>query len=470
MERLSINTNNECHITKLVDNIDERKLILSSLLRERDISHRLCLQMPKRNPDVLPFSLEQHKNIEQLDNNICQQYSRDLSHGLLHMSDNPTGYPEDMIKLEHNIENPNLKTSPTNIGLYLTSMIASRDMQIVSAENANSAIDKLLSSLEKAKTDHGLFYNWYDTQTGDVLDSPDGPFISTVDNAWLAAGLMTLRNASDIHTERSNRILNKMDFQNLYDKDENLFYGGYNPDNKEPTNWHYDIFNTEGRIASYVGISNFGIPPINYRHLGECTPAKIKMLPDAIGQYHKSWGGSMFEMLMPTLLVPEEKMNLNLKDNITRYIQSQIEYGDKHDNGYWGYSPCYSPSGYSESGIPDLAIKENGYGTEHIITPHAILLSLPFIPEQAVDMLERLKNAYPIYKKGYGFDDSVNIETGETAEAYLSLDQSMGLIALCNHLSKNGGIRKYFLPELEKMQGVINSLGYSQPAPEQKVS
>lgn len=200
-------------------------------------------------------------------------------------------------------------------------------------------------------------------------------------------------------------------------------------------------------------------------------PAKDQISPDAIGQFHKSWGGSMFEMLMPTLLVPEEKINPNLKNNITKYIQSQIEYGNQHDNGYWGYSPCYSPSGsYIEAGVPNLAVKENGYGTEHIVTPHAILLSLPFVPEQAVNILEKLKKNYPVYREGYGFYDSINTETGETAKAYLSLDQCMSQIAIYNHLSKDGGIRKYFYPELEKMQGVIRFLGYRQPVLEQKVS
>jgi len=223
MERLSTNPNNESHIPpKGVEGVAERMLIQSSLLRERDYSHRLHLNIPERLPSL--------ENKEQLNINICQQYSRDLSAGLERMSHNSTGYPEDMIRLEHNIEVPNCKTSPTNIGLYITSLIASRDMQLMTPENANSSIDKLLTSLEKAKTDQGLYYNWYDTQTGDVIDSPDGPFISTVDNAWLVAGLMILKNASPEHMERSDNILSKMNFQNLYDYDEDLFYGGYNPD------------------------------------------------------------------------------------------------------------------------------------------------------------------------------------------------------------------------------------------------
>ena len=413
MENLFTNPNSELSKTEcIIDDATAITLAISGLIRRQETAHT---EIPKKRLEIFLSSRELSENNERLNAEICQKYSHDLCAGLARMSNNQTGYPDDMVRLENDIEVPNRKTSPTNIGLYLTSIIASRDMQIMSPEGVDLSIDKVLTSLEKATTDQGLFYNWYDTSTGDVIDSPDGSFISTVDNAWLAAGLITLKNASPTHTERSNKILNKMNFQLLYDKDEDLFYGGYNPDNRQPVNWHYDIFNTEGRIASYVGISNFGIPHTNYHRLSKCIPAKDEIIPDSVEQFHKSWGGSMFEMLMPTLLVPEEELNPNLNDNITKYIQNQIEYGIDNDAGYWGYSPCYSPTGYCEAGIPGLAIKEGGYGTNHVITPHAILLSLSFIPKHAVEVLEKLKNTYPIYRDGYGFDDSVNLTTGETA-------------------------------------------------------
>jgi hypothetical protein len=462
MENFFTHFDDELNKTERI--IDDDAIIMlakSSLILSQKANR---LQPQKNRLEIFLSSIEQSENKEVLNTEICQKYSRDLSAGLIRMSQNSTGYPDDMVRLENNIEISNQKTSPTNIGLYIASIIASRDMQIMSSKDADLSINKVLTSLEKAKTDQGLFHNWYDTSTGYVIDSPNGSFISTVDNAWLAAGLITLKNASPVHAERSNEILKKMNFQLLYDKDEDLFYGGYNPDNQEPVAWHYDIFNTEGRIASYVGISNFGIPNTNYHRLSTCEPSVGQLSDEPVDRSCKSWGGSMFEMLMPTLLVPEEELNPNLNDNITKYIQNQIEYGINNDDGYWGYSPCYGSSGYCEAGIPDLAIKEGGYGTNHVITPHAILLSLSFIPKHAVDTLEKLKNAYPIYKEGYGFDDSINLATGETAKAYLSLDQSMSLIAICNYLSKNGGIRRYFSPELQGMQDVVYALGSRQPS------
>ena len=461
MENYFTNPNIDSSKTEcFMDDAAIMNLAISGLMIVQESAH---LETPKKRLEIFLSSPELSENKEKLNAEICQQYSRDLCAGLARMANNQTGYPDDMLRLESDVEVSNQKTSPTNIGLYLTSIIASRDMQIMSPEIVDLSIDKVLTSLENATTDQGLFYNWYDTSSGDVINSPNGSFISTVDNAWLAAGLVTLKNASPAHAERSNEILKKMNFQLLYDKDEDLFYGGYNPDNQEPVKWHYDIFNTEGRIASYVGISNFGIPHANYHRLSTCVPAKDQISPELVGQFYKSWGGSMFEMLMPTLLVPEEELNPNLKDNITKYIQNQIEYGIDNDDGYWGYSPCYSNTiGYCESGIPGLAIKEGGYGTNHVITPHAILLSLSFIPKHAVEVLEKLKDTYPIYREGYGFDDSVDLKTGETARAYLSLNQSMSLISICNYLSKNGGVRHYFSSELESMQETVYSLGYHQ--------
>jgi|GEM_PF-1283330 len=395
---------------------------------------------------------------------ICRQYASDTWTGLRHASETPTGFPADMITIEGDKEISNQKTSPTNIGLFLACIIAARDMQLIGPVESQLHIDTVLTSLEKARKHQGLFYNWYDTQLGDVAEEADSSLISTVDNAWLAAGLMTIRGASaPKFSQRANKIIKQMNFPLLYNKDRNLFFGGYFPNSQESTTWHYDILNTEARIASYVGISTFDIPPANYTRLGQFTPADTEAPSTGIKQQFSSWGGSMFEALMPTLFVPEQAWSPTWEESHRNYVRQQIQHGERDNNGFWGYSPCVNPLGiYQESGLTELAIR--GYGVSHVITPHALFLSLPFMPTEAIETLELIKQNYPvIYKDRIGFSDSVDIQTGKVANSSLALDQAMSFIALFNRLSGNK-MHDYFSSHIERaIRPLIEDTRYVQP-------
>lgn len=373
---------------------------------------------------------------------ICQHYANDTWAGLKRMAETPTGYPEDTITLKDKEVTSNSKTSPTNIGLFLASIIAARDIDLVSSQEAGQSIDTLLNSLESAEKYQGLFYNWYDTQTGEVSGKNDQPFISTVDNAWLATGLLTIMAGASEYSDRAKELIKQMNFSLLYDNDRNLFYGGFYPETQQASNWHYDVLNTESRIAGYLGPELFDIPATIYSHLSHPS------------QSHRflSWGGSMFEALMPTLFVQEQDSPTWDKSH-RQTIEAQRQYGRQNEKGYWGFSPSNTPAGdYQEAGLAELAIKEGGYegaGKKlDVITPHALCLSLLFEPSEAVKGLQELENKFPtIYKSGFGFSDSVDVQTGSVAHSYLSLDQAMSLIAFFN-LTSNNRMQQYFSSQL----------------------
>lgn len=417
------------------------------------------------NPDknlqnIIAFPTEQIETKERLA--LCNRYAKDLWSGIEHMAQTPTGFPIDRLVLEpEKGEVQSKKTSPTNIGLFLASVIAARDLKLVSPEESERYVERVLSSLEKVQTYQGLFFNWYDTEEGKVLERKEDRFVSTVDNAWLAAGLMVLETAAPQFSERTRRLITRMNFPLLYDKKNDLFYGGFDPDSQKPTGWHYDILEGDGRMASYVGISQFETSQKNYDHLGRSTPANNEIPDQTNIRQFLSWGGDMFEALMPTLFVPEQLWSQTWRKNLTDYVIAQMNYGVKNNNGYWGYSPSDNPSGiYTEFGLPGLAMKEGGYGVSSVITPHALFLSLGFSPDQAVDTLRRLETTYKIYKEGLGFSDSVDIKTGETAYSYLSLDQEMSFLSTTNYLTKNI-IQDYFSPHLEKrVKHLIQSVDY----------
>lgn len=333
-------------------------------------------------------------------------------------------------------------------------------MKFVTSEEATHSIGTVLTSLERAAKYQGLFYNWYDTQTGEVLNKEDKQLISTVDNGWLAAGLLTVMAAcSPELAVRAKKLVMQMNFPLLYNKERNLFYGGYYPDTREPSSWHYDILNTEARIASYIGIGLFGIPEINYSRLGKIAPADTEVSPQNTGQMLRSWGGSMFEALMPTLFVPEQE-SLMWEESHQQTIEAQMRYGRQNGKGYWGYSPSNTPSGaYQEAGLAELAIKEGGYQGDgkklDVVTPHALCLGLLFKPAEAASCLKEMEKEYPnFYKPGFGFSDSVDVQKGTVANSYLSLDLAMSLISFYNATSENQ-MQRYFSSQLG---GVIGKL------------
>ena len=127
----------------------------------------------------------------------------DTWRSLVAMTDETTGLPADNIG--ESVTNPirSNYTSPTNIGGYLWSTVVAREFGIISPGESLRRIRQTLTTM--SRVDHhepsGMYFNWYDEATGEVrYVDPDGtrpitPFVSSVDNAWLACALMVVRNA-----------------------------------------------------------------------------------------------------------------------------------------------------------------------------------------------------------------------------------------------------------------------------------
>jgi hypothetical protein len=254
------------------------------------------------------------------------------------------------------------------------------------------------------------------------------------------------------------------------------------------TGHHYGAFNTEPRIASYIGIALGQIPPEHYfagwrTFPDTCDWSWPEQKPVGVWQNYMgvdvfegayayddqlvvpTWGGSMFEALMVPLVVPEEEWGPG-SWAVTHplYVESQVEFGlEEADYGYWGFSPASNPAGgYREYGVDPIGMEPNGYTadvnrltlvdygwddpacprpptpiTEHgqgIVTPHAAFLALDFAPEEALANLAALAADFPgLYGRG-GFKDSVNVASGQIADRYLALDQGMVIAAIANEL------------------------------------
>jgi hypothetical protein len=424
-----------------------------------------------------------------------------------------------------------LYTSPTNIGLQMTGIVAARELGFISSDAARNRLADILAALAQLErhAESGQFYNWYDPATGDLLrrwpSSNDTvcPFLSSVDNGWLAAALMTVRAAVPELAQDANRLLEPMDFGFYYDPQAGLLRGGYWPPDMQPDNsscargftgHHYGTLNSEPRIASYIGIALGQVPATHYFRMARTFPddcawgwqemrpvgREVRYLAPAAGSddgnptpvivfegvytYQDmlivpSWGGSMFEALMPTLFVPEAAWGpRSWAINHPRYVQAQIAHGlVEAQYGYWGFSPASNPAdGYREFGVDALGMSTDGYASDlastlvdygfagcgrnevsipdaadyvsGVVTPHASFLALEFAPDAALDNLARLRADFDLYDEQYGFYDSVRVDTGGAARRFLALDQGMTLLAIANHLT-GGTPRSYFASQIE---------------------
>jgi hypothetical protein len=160
-------------------------------------------------------------------------------------------------------------------------------------------------------------------------------------------------------------------------------------------------------------------------------------------RYVPSWGGSMFEALMPVLLLDEQRYApKSLGANDAAHAEIQRRYaGTQLAYPVWGLSPSATPAGdsYSEYGVQILGMR--GY-LAGAVTPHASALALAVTPTAALANLRALAQRYAIYGD-YGFYDAVDPAAGAVAYKYLTLDQSMLFIALANYLNDHC-IQKHF--------------------------
>ena len=194
-----------------------------------------------------------------------------------------------------------------------------------------------------------------------------------------------------------------------------------------------------------------------------------------------SWGGSMFEALMPALFVPEERWAPgSWGANHPLTVAAQVHHGLREAGyGYWGFSPANIPEGgYAVYGVDGIGSDPNGnpsnedrtlidHGwpgcpgrdpqpdpppsayTNGVVTPHAAFLALRYAPEETLANLARLERDFDIYTR-WGFLDSVNVDTGEPSDSYLSLDQGMIMAAIGNALGKDVLRRAFATNDVER--------------------
>lgn len=352
------------------------------------------------------------------------------------------------------------QTSPTNIGMYMMSTVSAVEFDLIDQDDAKEKMEVLINTLKTMDTWNGLYYNWY--YTDDATQMTDwGQFISTVDNGWLTAGLIVIGQYFPELSSETDELVQNMDYSHLYDPNVGQMYGGYDAVEGSVTDHHYGMLYSETRVASYLSVGKGDVPEEHWWRLFRTFPPQDSWQSQQPEGYYEtidgielyqghyeyegikyvpSWGGSMFEALMPTLVLKENELGTTaLGLNNERHVQGQIAFAEESGYSAWGFSPAALPDSYLEFGVPVLGAE--GYQDHSTVTPHATFLAIEHAPEEVEMNLEVLYE-WDIYGE-YGFFDTVNMETGKIAQTHLALDQGMIIVSIANYL-KDGVVREYF--------------------------
>ena len=232
--------------------------------------------------------------------------------------------------------------------------------------------------------------------------------------------------------------LARIDYDFLYDETRHLLAIGYNISENRQDASYYDLLASEARLSSFVAIAQGKLPQESWFALG-------RLLTTAAGEpILLSWSGSMFEYLMPLLIMPTYEQTL-LDETYKAVVARQIEYGKKRGVP-WGISESghntidgHLNYQYGPFGVPGLGLKR-GLAGDLVVAPYASALALMVAPEEACRNL--LELAASGLEGTYGFYEAIDYtpthlprgQTSAVVRSFMAHHQGMSLLSLASLL------------------------------------
>ena len=232
--------------------------------------------------------------------------------------------------------------------------------------------------------------------------------------------------------------LARMDYTFLYNKTTQLLAIGYNVADGRLDASYYDLLASEARLCSFVAIAQNQLPQENWFALSR------RLTLSAGEPTLLSWSGSMFEYLMPMLVMPSYPHTL-LDQTCRAVVRRQIEYG--HQRGVpWGLSESafYTFDAslnyqYRAFGVPGLGLKR-GLSDDLVIAPYASMLALMVEPDAACENLRKM--AALGFDSPHGFYEAVDYTPARlprgkplaVIKSFMAHHQGMGFLSLASVL------------------------------------
>jgi len=247
--------------------------------------------------------------------------------------------------------------------------------------------------------------------------------------------------------EAASAIIDEVELEFLYDKEQGLFSIGFHIDSGTRDNSFYDLLASESRLGSFIAVATGQVPQKHWFSLDRT------LINSPGGTALVSWSATMFEYLMPLLVMRDYPRTL-LSESYNSVVRAQRLYA--LDRGVpWGVSEsAYSAVDFEKTyqykafGIPSLGLKR-GLAEDFVVSPYSSFLAL------MVDMREALRNLRLLERNGmrgeFGFFEAVDYtperlssdESHHIIQSFLAHHQAMSLVAL-NNVLHNGVMQERF--------------------------
>lgn len=225
------------------------------------------------------------------------------------------------------------------------------------------------------------------------------------------------RTRLDIITELEQRLTEhaRMDFVFLYNDATSLLSIGYNCDNNKLDNSHYDLLPSEIRLTSFFAIATNQLPLKSWFALGRL----FTTIDNETALM--SWSGSMFEYLMPNLVMPTYPGSL-LEEMSQSAVKRQIDWSKERgvpwgisESGYYSFDALQNYQ-YHAFGVPGLGLRR-GLADDMVIAPYATMMALTVSPRKACEnLLELEKNGA---RGEYGFYEALDYTPSRLASGQM---------------------------------------------------
>lgn len=267
--------------------------------------------------------------------------------------------------------------------------------------------------------------------------------VTTAQREWLLGFQSCISQAKHRATDqiataeqlaRQSKELAYMTYDFLYNESSHLLAIGYNVDELRRDTSYYDLLASEARLINFVAIAQGQVPQESWFALG-------RLLTTAGGEpVLLSWSGSMFEYLMPLLVMPTYDNTL-LDQTCKAAVARQIEYG-RQRSVPWGMSESgyhlvdvHLNYQYRAFGVPGLGLKR-GLADDLVVAPYAAVLALMVAPEEACLNLQQL-TANGLEGK-FGFYEAIDYTpsrqrrgaSSTIVRSYMAHHQGMSLLSL----------------------------------------
>lgn len=366
----------------------------------------------------------------------------------------------------------------TEIGFLALSWLAAYDLQrswSPSWRQTESEVIAILNQLRAWQTGSqveqpngsniyqgSIYYQWYwISKNPPVVGAGDGDrVVPSVDNAWLAVSLITIREYAEDNdhpdlAHKADDILTDMDFSLWYDPEMHRFYWGEteNPKGGFPA----DYYSNENRIINFVARAKGQLSPVEFQAsldaLVQLPITYYRETPksgDAISVEKAAWDGSYFTYTAPSLFIREMETPYG-RNTIEPATLAQIAYAQERGYTAWGLSDCFDlgARGYVQQGAPPIVMAGSPETQPGLVTPHASALALiTSSTDEAILNLHSLSTDFPaLYSPIYGFRDSVmaapdHIDYGLVSDRYSALAQEWLFLSIVN--MQTGFIWEYF--------------------------